>query len=102
MALQNCWEFKQCGRQRGGPKVRELGVCPAAKTRAADGLNGGTNAGRICWAVSGTFCGGEVQGSFAHKRLNCMTCDFFAVTKQEAGRAFRLLLPGQVYQPPQR
>jgi len=25
----NCWEFKKCGRQPGGPKVAELGVCPA-------------------------------------------------------------------------
>ena len=26
----NCWEVKQCGRQPGGPKAGEFGVCPAA------------------------------------------------------------------------
>jgi hypothetical protein len=32
--------------------------------------------GRPCWAVAGTFCDGEVQGTFAKKLINCMDCDF--------------------------
>lgn len=28
MAIEkNCWEFKKCGRETGGSKVKELGVC---------------------------------------------------------------------------
>ncbi len=93
MAKLNCWEFKNCGRQPGGAKVEELGVCPATVDSSSDGLNGGKNGGRICWAVSGTFCNGEVQGTFAEKRMSCMNCDFFRKVKLEEGQNF-LLLPG--------
>ncbi len=98
MKKQNCWEFKKCGREPGGEKVGELGVCPAATDVSCNGLNSGDNGGRICWAVTGTFCGGEVQGSFAQKQLSCMACDFFKKVKEEEGLAnFMLLKPGQVY-----
>jgi hypothetical protein len=101
MALrQNCWEWKKCGRQSGGEKADELGVCPAATENAGDGLNRGTKAGRICWAISGTFCSGKIQGTFAEKQLSCMTCDFFKKVKEEEGTAnFMLLLPEQKYTP---
>jgi len=45
-------------------KVAELGVCPAVVDTSSNGLNGGKNGGRMCWAITGTFCGGQVQGSF--------------------------------------
>lgn len=77
MSKTNCWEAKQCGREPGGPKVKELGVCPAAEEHRVDGVNEGVNAGRACWAVAGTFCGGNVQGAFATKLDNCMSCDFY-------------------------
>ena len=48
-----------CERQPDGSKVNEFGVYPAAQDTSSDGLNGGKNAGRICWAVAGTFCGGK-------------------------------------------
>ncbi len=64
-AKQNCWEMKKCGREPGGVKTPELGLCPASTDKTADGLNGGKNGGRICWAVTGTFCGGKIQGTFA-------------------------------------
>lgn len=35
---QNCWEFKKCGREPGGAKASELGVCPAATDASSDGL----------------------------------------------------------------
>ncbi|HHL40708.1 MAG TPA: hypothetical protein ENJ37_09400 [Deltaproteobacteria bacterium] len=98
MPRQNCWEFKKCGREPGGAKVAELGVCPAATEKRAQGLNSGANGGRICWAVTGTFCGGEVQGSFAQKEASCMACDFFKRVKAEEGLAnFQLMMPGQTY-----
>ena len=81
----NCWEFMNCGREPGGDRVGELGVCPAAEDRSFDGLNRGRNAGRLCWAVAGTFCGGEVQGSFVEKRRSCMDCDFFQHVHREEG-----------------
>lgn len=87
---QNCWEFKNCGRNPGGAKVAEMGVCPAASTASSNGLNGGSNAGRICWAIAGTFCGGKVQGSFADKQASCLGCEFFKSVKGEEGSVFKL------------
>lgn len=84
----NCWEFKKCGREPKGAKEHELGVCPAATNFTHNGKNGGKAAGRFCWKVAGTLCGGKVQGSFAAKMSNCVACDFFKAVKQEQGPAF--------------
>lgn len=86
MAKTNCWEFKKCGRQPGGPKAAELGVCPAASEIRVNGVNCGVNGGRCCWVVAGTLCGGKVQGSFALKYANCANCDFYKVVIAEEGR----------------
>ena len=99
----DCWEVKLCGREYGGAKVSELGVCPAASDTTAHGLNGGRNGGRVCWAVSGTFCGGTVQGSFAQKEISCMNCEFFKQVKdEESSLEFVLMKPGQEYAPAKR
>lgn len=95
--MTECWEFKNCGREPGGARTGELGVCPAAADATGAGINGGQNGGRICWAVTGTFCGGTVQGTFAQKQLSCMNCDFFKLVKEEEGSKFLLLKPGQAY-----
>ena len=87
---QNCWEFKKCGREPGGTKVALLGVCPATIHTSTNSLNTGKNGGRVCWAVTGTFCGGKVQGTFAEKRLSCMTCEFYRQVKSEEGAKFLL------------
>ncbi len=103
MAKLNCWEFKKCGREPGGAKVSELGICPAAQyTGPGHDLNGGRNGGRICWAVGGTFCGGKVQGDFAKKYPNCVICDFYKKVRDEEGTNFVMLLPGQVYKPAEK
>lgn len=82
---QNCWEFKNCGREPNGAKASELGVCPAATTTELNGMNSGKNGGRACWPLVGTLCGGVVQGSFAAKLNNCMVCDFYQLVGQEEG-----------------
>lgn len=103
MKRLNCWEIKNCGREPGGSKVAELGVCPAATDTSSDGLNGGKNGGRTCWAVAGTFCGGKIQGSFAQKEFTCMRCEVFKRVKEEEGLVnFILLKPGQVYRPSEK
>jgi hypothetical protein len=89
----NCWEVKKCGRQPGGPKVAELGVCPAASETRVSGMNGGHNGGRVCWALAGTLCGGRVQGTFATKLANCMECAFH---QQVAGEEGASLLTSRV------
>jgi hypothetical protein len=85
MARINCWEYQKCGRERGGSNAAKLGVCPAATATAVDGLHGGTNGGRVCWAVTGTLCKGEVMGTFAQKAGNCLRCVFFSRVQEEEG-----------------
>lgn len=81
----NCWEFKKCGREPGGSKASELGMCPAATESRLDGTNSGSNGGRACWGLAGTLCGGKVQGTFASKVGNCLKCDFYQLVGQEEG-----------------
>lgn len=83
MTKVNCWEYKKCGREPGGNKVEELGICPAAIEEKTDGMNGGKNGGRTCWAISGTLCGGKVQGTHAAKEGNCLNCDFYQKVQRE-------------------
>jgi len=85
----NCWEFMKCGREPGGLKAEQFGVCPAASDASFDGINSGVCAGRICWAVAGTFCNGEVQGSFAEKRKSCTACEFYRSVQEEEQNAQR-------------
>lgn len=86
----NCWEFKKCGRQPGGANERTLGTCPASKEERLNGTHGGKNAGRSCWVISGTLCGGAVQGTFARKFHNCEACDFYKKVKEEESPYFQL------------
>jgi hypothetical protein len=94
----NCWEIKKCGREPNGTMNKELGVCPATVASSHDGVNNGKNAGRICWAIVGTFCGEKIQGTFAQKGISCMSCDVFKRVKEEEGEmAFKLMMfVGQV------
>ncbi len=62
----NCGEFKHCGREQGGARAGELGVCPAYPDN-----------GTSCTRYAGTLCGGKVQGTFASRLNNCMQCDFY-------------------------
>ncbi len=82
---KNCWEFHECGRELGGKNAFELGVCPVATYIWFDGLHSGRNAGRTCWIVAGTMCGGKVHGSFAEKIRDCGKCDFYNKVKEEEG-----------------
>ncbi|MBI5632491.1 MAG: hypothetical protein HZA15_03320 [Nitrospirae bacterium] len=81
----NCWEFKKCGRELGGVKTFELGVCPATTNLRLDNVHGGKSAGRGCWVVAGTLCGGVVHGTFSQKYRTCGQCDFYEYVKTEEG-----------------
>jgi class 3 adenylate cyclase len=73
----NCWEFMRCGREPGGQRAAEKGVCPVAVESRLDGVLGGMNAGRCCWAVAGTVCRGARQGTLAKRFASCKECAFF-------------------------
>lgn len=60
-----CWEFKKCGHEKDNK-------CPAVIQHA----------GRSCWLVAGTLCGGKVQGDFAQKIDSCKACEFYIKVKK--------------------
>jgi hypothetical protein len=81
----------KCGRQSGGENVDELGLCPATlPNKYYDGINRGRHCGRFCWAIAGTLCGGQVQGTYAKKFKLCLECKFFNQVHEEEGRFFVL------------
>ncbi len=86
---KNCWEFMNCQRQKGGSDGSHLGVCPAATEEKLHGVHDGVNAGRACWVLAGTMCGGSVQGTFAQKYGDCQRCNFFRLVKKEEGNQYR-------------
>ncbi|MFC1592727.1 two-CW domain-containing protein [Candidatus Omnitrophota bacterium] len=88
MIRENCWEVMKCGRESGGAKANELGVCSATLNTTADGIHGGKNGGRVCWAITGTLCEGKVQGIFADKLHNCKTCKFYEIVSKDEGENF--------------
>ena len=88
MAKQNCWEFMKCGRQPGGDNTEKLGECPVAYSFITHRVHDGMNGGRCCWAVAGTFCGGQAQGTFADKLKGCASCKFFHMVNQDEGGDF--------------
>jgi len=59
-----CWEYLKCGHDKNAS-------CPAFVQKA----------GRKCWLVAGTLCGGKVQGDNAQKIANCKLCDFYKKIK---------------------
>lgn len=71
----NCWEHFGCQKES----------CAAHDETRLHGVHGGHNAGRSCWVVAGTRCGGQVQGDHAQKIGNCMKCDFYlSVAREES------------------
>ena len=85
---QNCWEYMQCGRETGGSNTAEYGVCAAAIAHTYHGTNRGTNAGRICWKIAGTYCAKTIKGIYAREVLSCLECPFFQQVKVQEGSEF--------------
>lgn len=77
--MKNCWELRGCGREAGGDKVLELGECVASREKL----------GHSCWAIAGTLCGGEVQGSVKEKSGNCLVCDVYKIYNRLTGTTGR-------------
>ena len=85
---KNCWEFKKCKRMPGGTKASEFGACHAATATNHNGKNGGKNAGRYCWRLTGTLCGDGIQGVHVLKMQECIECDFYKKVRKEEGVTF--------------
>jgi hypothetical protein len=77
----NCWEAKNCGREPNGEKVPLHGVCPVSTNTTLDGIHGGKNGGRCCWAIM-PFLSDPAE--IADEKLccsggiiECYECDFY-------------------------
>jgi hypothetical protein len=86
---KNCWEFKGCGQERRGRK-NSLVKCPVPEMTSADGINGGKNAGRICWLIANTMCKGDTESTFEAMIKTCGECDFYKLVKAEGGKTVML------------
>jgi hypothetical protein len=71
----NCWEYKNCGREKGGLMVEALGECPVAAAMYLDGTNGGQAGGRSCWTVRN--CGCRLLRAGIGKLNGCQNCEFY-------------------------
>ncbi|KAA3633449.1 MAG: hypothetical protein DWP97_09150 [Calditrichaeota bacterium] len=69
----NCWEFNNCGREKGGLLVKELGECPVPTEMKYDGQNDGKGAGRACWQLPDSNC--LLKKSNTVK--SCLDCQFY-------------------------
>lgn len=70
MQKLNCWQFKNCGREKGGLLADVLGECPVSAALKYDGINDGRSAGRACWMIY-KLAAGECSGQACH------TCEFY-------------------------
>ena len=76
MGKHNCWEFMKCGREEGGVNSEESGICPVAADSFADGLNGGSNGGRICWVIAEELPEGSLSCKGSKHTSACFSCEF--------------------------
>ena len=83
--IQNCWEAKRCHHKE---------KCPAYHEKKLHGVHDGINAGRACWVVAGTRCGGTIQGEFAQKVGSCMRCEFYLRVDRELRESQKFLKNG--------
>ena len=74
-AKLNCWQFMNCGREKGGLLVDLNGECPVSTAMKYDGLNGGIGAGRACWMVPDSFC--RLNQSGRARPSQCHNCEFY-------------------------
>lgn len=86
MRKLNCWQFMDCRRETGGRNVDASSPCPASVGIQYNGVNGGDFAGRFCWFLAGTYCNGEIQGTFASKIGDCLKCPFFLDVEKQEGQ----------------
>lgn len=71
----NCWEFHNCGREKGGLLANLLGECPVSTAMKYDGHNDGKAGGRACWMVTGSTCRAKARN--AGRGNLCLSCAFY-------------------------
>lgn len=68
--LPNCWEIRNCGREKDGKYVGLEGVCPVSEL----------NMGHSCWVVAGSFHDGEPYcPQVKYHGETCTQCEVFSL-----------------------
>jgi hypothetical protein len=83
MNKKNCWEYKKCGREAGGEKENEFGVCPAYNETRLNKINWGKNGGRACWGIPKTLCNRIEYKVLALHLAECSKCNFYQIVEEE-------------------
>jgi len=86
---KNCWEVYNCGREPGGERAEEFGICRVTVSESFSGRNNGENAGRCCWQVAGTFSSNADCAQLANVE-KCEDCGFLKRVRYEESGFFRL------------
>jgi len=73
----------KCGRQPEGHAAADSGVCPVAVCEELNGIHGGKNAGRACWAIDDSLCPDALRETPEKKFTGCWKCDFYQSVKNE-------------------
>ena len=81
----NCWDVMRCGHRPDNGKKKPRDQCPACNEFLLNGIHGGKNGGRACWAINGTTCGGKRQRRFEKKQDMCLSCPFYGQVMREEG-----------------
>ncbi len=72
----------KCGRQPEGHAAAEAGVCPVSVCEELNGIHGGKNGGRACWAIDDSLCPDVLRGA-SKTFTGCWKCDFYQRVKTE-------------------
>ena len=80
----HCWE-KLHGRQPGGERSVEFGICPVSVEAKTHMIHEGINGGRACWAIQRKFNGNDLQCKLDQKLDHSIQCDFYSEVKGEEG-----------------
>ncbi len=91
----NCWQFKNCGREKGGLMSKTLGVCPVSQAMRCDGQNQGIAGGRVCWSIRNS--GNRLTRSGICSSSCCQKCEFYRrVLYEEAEKTKFRFSPDQL------
>jgi hypothetical protein len=88
MKKQNCWEFWRCAEKADSSLFEGPDGCPVMTAEDADGINGGYNGGRSCWAIVGTLSPNVTKRHHAGKTSSCLQCAFYQAIQTEEGDGF--------------
>ncbi len=88
MKKKQCWEVMECCKHLEDEHICGIGVCPAKLPSEYDGINGGKNGGRFCWAIMGTFGQGNPRCTYSSKIVDCLSCELYIQVEIEEGSEY--------------